>query len=106
MSILTLMERVGFAVVRKPGGESIMVGNDRQIKALEHAIAIMTERVEPKDRMQSQKDEFDAVADLAKQYRRIEMTPIVDDDYPEVRNGYEGAMNRLLRAIKANGRVL
>lgn len=55
--------------------------------------------------MQSQKAEFDAVADLAEQYRRITCTPIVDDDYPEVRHHYESAMHRALRAIIANGRL-
>ena len=56
------------------------------------------------DRMQTQRDEFDAVAKLAEQYRRITMTPIVDDDYPEVRHTYEGALATVLRAMQDNGR--
>jgi len=44
------------------------------------------------DRIQTQHAEFDAVARLAEQYRRITMTPVVDDDYPEVRHTYEGAL--------------
>jgi hypothetical protein len=55
--------------------------------------------------MKAQTDEFDAVAELAKQYRRIEMTPVVDDDYPEVRHGYEGAIQRLITALRNNGRI-
>jgi len=55
--------------------------------------------------MELQKAEFDAVAELAKQYRRITMTPIVDDDYPEVRHGYEGAVRGVIEAFKANGRI-
>lgn len=49
--------------------------------------------------------EFDAVAALAEQYRRIQMTPIVDDDYPEVRHKYEGAVRGFLKAAQANGRA-
>lgn len=56
--------------------------------------------------IETQRAEFDAVAELCKQYRRITLTPIVDDDYPEVRHDYENAMRSLLRAIKANGRQL
>lgn len=51
----------------------------------------------------AQNAEFDAVAELAKQYRRLTMTGIVDDDYPEVRHGYESALTALLDAIAANG---
>lgn len=58
-----------------------------------------------KDRMQTQRDEFDAVAELAKQYRRLTMTLIVDDDYPEIRHDYEGALQTLIKALEANGRL-
>lgn len=57
------------------------------------------------DRIELQNKEFDAVSELAKQYRRIVMTAIVDDDYPEVRHQYESAARALLRAFVANGRV-
>jgi NTP pyrophosphatase (non-canonical NTP hydrolase) len=46
--------------------------------------------------------EFEAVAQLAKDYRRISMTPIVDDDYPEVRHDYESAMDGLKAALQVN----
>lgn len=58
-----------------------------------------------KDRIQTQKNEFDAVAELAKQYRRIEMTAVVDDDYPSVRHEYENAVRLVIDAFKDNGRL-
>lgn len=60
----------------------------------------MTDR----NRIAAQSREFDAVRVLAAHYRSIEMTPVVDDDYPEVRFGYEQAMRRLIEAMAANGR--
>jgi NTP pyrophosphatase (non-canonical NTP hydrolase) len=54
--------------------------------------------------MKPQSDEFDAMDALAKEWRRVQMTPIVDDDYPEVRHAYEGAVRTFLTACKANGR--
>jgi hypothetical protein len=57
------------------------------------------------DRMQRQTDEFDACAKLAEQYRRITMTPIVDDDYPSVRRDYEHALGLFIKALEANGRL-
>lgn len=56
--------------------------------------------------MQKQSDEFDAMADLAKAWNGITMTPIVDDDYPEVRHRYEGALRTFLKACEANGRAI
>ncbi len=55
-----------------------------------------------KDGIALQNAEFDAVDALAKQWRRLQMTPVVDDDYPEVRHGYESAMQGVLRALAAN----
>lgn len=55
-------------------------------------------------RMTLQREEFDAASELAKQYRRISMTPIVDDDYPEVRHDYESALSVFIVKMKANGR--
>lgn len=52
-----------------------------------------------------QNAEFDAVQKLAEQYRRIQMTPPVDDDYPVVRHDYESAMRTVVDAIRANGRL-
>lgn len=56
-----------------------------------------------RDQMVLQTAEFDACAELAKQYRRITMTPVVDDDYPEVRHDYEVALAIFLRACTRNG---
>jgi len=53
-------------------------------------------------RIDRQNKEFDAVNGLAHQWRRLSMTPVVDDDYPEVRFGYEQAMRTLIDALKAN----
>lgn len=55
--------------------------------------------------IQSQNDEFEAVAKLALQYERLTKTPVVDDDYPEVRHAYEGAIRAVIAALKANGRI-
>lgn len=53
-------------------------------------------------RMDLQNKEFETVDELAKQWKRLQLTPIVDDDYPEVRSGYEGALQRFLRAVNDN----
>ena len=55
------------------------------------------------DKIKAQKDEFDAVARLAKCYNSL--PPIVDDYYPEARHYYESAMRQLIDAIRANGRI-
>lgn len=56
-------------------------------------------------RIATQNAEFDAVKELAKQMRRIEMTPVVDDDYPSVRFDYERAVRAVIEACRANGRL-
>lgn len=56
-------------------------------------------------RIDLQLAEFDAAAELAKQYRRVELTAVVDDEYPWVRADYERALVSLLAAAKANGRT-
>lgn len=48
--------------------------------------------------------EFEAANNLAAEWRRLQMTAVVDDDYPYVRSGYEGAVNNFLKAARANGR--
>ena len=58
------------------------------------------------DRFKLQNDEFDACAELAKEYKRVTWTAVVDDDYPEVRHDYERAVYRFLKACAANGRTL
>lgn len=55
-------------------------------------------------RMKLQSAEFDALDALVKAYDRLRQTPIVDDDYPEMRHYYEGAVTTFLRACRDNGR--
>lgn len=57
------------------------------------------------DAIDLQRAEFDAVGKLATEYKRIQFTPIVDDDYPAVRHDYEGAMRDTVRALISNGRL-
>ena len=54
--------------------------------------------------MKLQSAEFDAADEFAKRLRSLNQTPIVDDDYPEVRYRYESALAQLIAAMKANGR--
>ncbi len=56
------------------------------------------------DRLQKQSAEFDAVALLLQAYRNITITPVVDDDYPEVRHRYESALSNLIKALRENNR--
>lgn len=60
-------------------------------------------KIEPKDNMTLQSEEFMAVRDLATAYKNL--PPVVDDDYPMLRDGYEGSMHRLVEALYANGRL-
>lgn len=57
------------------------------------------------DKIQAQKDEFDAIAKLVEQYHRITLTPIVDGDYPEFWLGYRCAIRDLIGVVKVNGRL-
>jgi hypothetical protein len=50
--------------------------------------------------------EFDAVEELTIQWRRLQMTAVVEDDYPQVRHEYEGALSNLIRMAQANGRKI
>jgi hypothetical protein len=54
--------------------------------------------------MTTQREEFEAAGKLSEQLRRVSQTPIVDDDYPEVRQDYESALASLIDKMKANGR--
>jgi hypothetical protein len=56
--------------------------------------------------MKLQRAEFDAADEMAKRLRALDQTPIVDDDYPEVRHRYESALAHLIAAMKANGRFV
>lgn len=40
------------------------------------------------DHIQLQNDEFDALERLCKRWRALQLTAVVDDDYPEVRHYY------------------
>jgi hypothetical protein len=55
------------------------------------------------ERMETQKKEFDAVNELCKRYNAL--PAIVDDDYPEARHYYEGAVRAVIEAFKQNGRI-
>lgn len=57
-------------------------------------------------KFKAQSAEFDAMQALAEQWRRLTLTPIVDDDYPEVRHDYERALGLFLLACKGNGRTM
>lgn len=57
-----------------------------------------------KDEMLLQRKEFDAADAFAEALRNHGNTAIVDDDYPQVRHEYEGALAAMLDAMKANGR--
>ena len=59
-----------------------------------------------KQRIIYQNAEFDAVEKLAEQYRRLTLTPVVDDDFPTVRHDYENALKGLLEACAYNGRFM
>jgi hypothetical protein len=56
------------------------------------------------DRMQTQRDEFDAAYQLSEHLKDLSYTAVVDDDYPMVRHRYEGALTNFILAMKANGR--
>lgn len=56
------------------------------------------------DSMQTQRAEFDAADEFVKAMKAIQMTAVVDDDYPGVRHRYESTLNALLKACHANGR--
>lgn len=58
------------------------------------------------ERMKLQSAEFDAAEELMDAIRAHGLTPVVDDDYPEVRHRYESALKRFLAACKANGRTM
>lgn len=54
--------------------------------------------------METQRKEFDAADRFAQASRMHSHTPIVDDDYPQVRHVYEGALSDMIRAMLENGR--
>lgn len=56
--------------------------------------------------METQTAEFDALQNLCECWRKLTLTAVVDDDYPEMRHYYEGALRAFLLACRANGRSL
>lgn len=54
------------------------------------------------DRLQLQKDEFDAMFNLSIAYNAL--PAVVDDDYPMQRQKYEAALKDFVAALTANGR--
>lgn len=54
------------------------------------------------DRIALMNLEFTALDALQKATRRMHMTPVVDDDYEEMRYYYNSALREFLRAIKKN----
>src|ERR1700739_3058699 len=55
------------------------------------------------DKMQAQKEEFNALIKLWQAYKA--MPAVVDDDYPEYRHYYEKALQEFIEAIIVNGRI-
>ena len=55
-------------------------------------------------RLGLQQREFEVANELANAVLDHNLTPVVDDDYPEVRRRYENALAGLLEAMKASGR--
>lgn len=58
------------------------------------------------NKMLMQSKEFDAASKFAEQLRRHNQTAVVDDDYPQVRHEYEGALCAFIEAMANNGRFL
>lgn len=54
--------------------------------------------------LELQNQEFSAANELCKQVARHAQTPVVDDDYPEVRHAYESALAAFVEAMRRNGR--
>lgn len=52
-----------------------------------------------------QNGEFKAVDQLADEWHRLQMTPVVDDDYPEIRHRYESALISFVEALCDNQRL-
>lgn len=52
-----------------------------------------------------QNKEFDALTELSKRWESLRRIAVVDDDYPEYRHRYEGALKDFIRAVRENGRL-
>ncbi len=56
-----------------------------------------------KDPIGLQNEEFDALTRLSEAWRILQNVAVVDDDYPEYRHKYNGALKDFISALKANG---
>lgn len=52
-----------------------------------------------------QNKEFDALTKLSERWFALQRVAVVDDDYPEYRHRYEGAIKDFIDAIRINGRI-
>jgi hypothetical protein len=57
------------------------------------------------DRIALQNAEFDALNKLIEKYQTLCTIAVVDDDYPEFRHYYEGALKNFIDALRKNGRI-
>lgn len=65
--------------------------------------AMATDMKEMIAKLELQGKEFDALGKLVIAYRNL--PAVVDDNYPEMRHYYEGALKTFIEACKANGRI-
>jgi hypothetical protein len=63
----------------------------------------MTIKTDKTDKIALQNAEFAALRNLSKAYSNLCQTPIVDDDYPEMRHYYESNLRSFIQALKDNG---
>lgn len=54
------------------------------------------------DRIDLQNAEFAAVSRLVSHYRKVTLTPPVDDNYPQVRRDYDRALADLIKKVRKN----
>lgn len=54
-------------------------------------------------KIETQAHEFDTLDELIKRYNAL--PAVVDDDYPEMRHYYEGALKTFIDALRNNGRI-
>lgn len=53
----------------------------------------------------AQNREYDMLEALHKAYTQVKNTPVVDDDFPEVKRAYEAALADFLQACRNAGRL-